>query len=306
VKLLVAFTDGSRVETVLIPARDRATLCVSTQTGCARACVFCATARMGPGRNLSAGEILEQAVMAERYQASGASMASGASEAGHAQRCVAPMAGRKAPDIRAGTGLKPAPGGAQAERYLSNVVFMGMGEPLDNYDNVRKAVILLAEPKAFGIGARKITISTSGVVPGIRRMADDGLPARLTVSLGAPEDGMRDRLMPINRKWPLADLAAACEYYRDRTRRPVTIAYALLGGINDTPEMAERLARFANRVGAKVNLIACNPGRGFTRPPEGDIRRFQEILVENGVLALLRRERGGDISGACGQLAVGP
>jgi len=117
---------------------------------------------------------------------------------------------------------------------------------------------------------------------------------------------MRDRLMPVNRKWPLTELAAACEYYRDRTRRPVTIAYILLGGINDTPEIAERLARFALRAGAKVNLIACNPARGFTRPPEGDIRRFQEILVENGVLALLRRERGGDISGACGQLAVGP
>jgi len=319
VKLLVAFTDGSRVETVLIPepgrrgqlgnaprnARDRVTLCVSTQTGCGRACVFCATATMGPGRNLTAGEILEQAVVAERHRLGGAAPG-GAAPGGAAPGGATPNSEALNSETLKGktAGLRPG-SGPKAGRILSNVVFMGMGEPLDNYDNVRRAVTLLANPKAFGIGARKITVSTSGVVPGIRKMADDGLPARLTVSLGAPEDGLRDRLMPINRKWPLAEIEEACAYYRTRTRRAVTIAYVLLDGINDTPELARRLAGLALRVGAKVNLIACNPARGFARPSEGGIRRFQETLVESGVLTLLRRERGSDISGACGQLAVG-
>jgi 23S rRNA (adenine2503-C2)-methyltransferase len=257
-KFLIAFTDGEKVETVLIPERNRVTLCVSTASGCARGCEFCATAMMGLKRYLTAGEILEQVTIA-------------------------------------GT-----------RRPVSNVVFMGMGEPLDNYDAVRRAIILLAEPKAFGIGARRITVSTSGVVPGIRRMADDGVPARLTVSLGAPEDGLRDRLMPINRKWPLAELAEACEYYRQKTRRAVTIAYVLLRGVNDSPELAGRLAGFAKRIGAKVNLIACNRARGFECPPERDIRRFQEEVMKDGILTLVRRERGGSISGACGQLAVRP
>jgi 23S rRNA (adenine2503-C2)-methyltransferase len=253
---LIRLRDGAMVESVVIPERGRVTLCVSSQAGCARGCSFCATARLGPGRNLEAGEILEQAVIARRS----------------------------------------AP--------VSNVVFMGMGEPLDNYEAVRRAVLLLASRQGFNIGARHIVVSTAGVVPGIRRLAADGLPCQLTVSLNAPDDGLRSRLMPVNRAWPLAELEDACREYAERTGRRVTLAYVLLRGVNDAPRHASKLASIARGLGAKVNLIPWNRAANFERPTDDAVAGFQRILVDAGVLTLLRKERGGTIGAACGQLAL--
>jgi len=255
-RFLLTLRDGAMVESVVIPERGRVTLCVSSQAGCARGCAFCATARLGLLRNLEAGEILEQAVMASR---------------------VSP---------------------------ISNVVFMGMGEPLDNYDQVRRAVVLLASPLGFNIGQRHIVVSTAGIVPGIRRLATDGLPCQLTVSLNAPDDALRSRLMPVNRAWPLAELQDACREYVTRTGKRVTFAYVLLRGINDSPRQAGKLGAIARGLGAKVNLIPWNRSTGFERPSEAAISTFQEALKATGVLTLMRRERGGTIGAACGQLAL--
>lgn len=262
-KLLIGLTDGERVETVIIPERQRTTLCVSTQAGCARGCAFCATGRVKFRRNLSAGEILEQVVIARR----------------------------RAP--------------------VTNVVFMGMGEPLDNFENVRRAILLLTSPAAFGLGRRHVTLSTAGVVPGIERLAREGVPARLTVSLNAPRDKLRSRLMPVNRTWPLAKLQQACREHIDALGLGVTFAYVLLKDINDSPACARELAILCSRLSlrsgspAKVNLIAGNPATGFSPPGPERINRFQEALRERGVLALFRRGRGEDISAACGQLTAG-
>ena len=261
-KFLIRLRDGAGIEMVLIPERGRVTLCASTQVGCARGCVFCATGRVRLVRDLTAAEIIEQAIIARR----------------------------RSP--------------------VSNVVFMGMGEPLDNYDNVRRAVILLTSPKAFALGQRHVTISTSGVVPGILRMTRDRVPARLTISLNAADDGLRARLMPVNKRWPLAEIERACLEYIRETRKGVTLAYVLLGGVNDADTHARRLAAIANRLSpgrelrAKVNLIACNDATGFKRPGEERLLGFQETLKKAGVLALIRRERGGQIAAACGQLAA--
>jgi 23S rRNA (adenine2503-C2)-methyltransferase len=261
-KLLIKLKDGARVETVWIPEKSRTTLCISTQVGCARRCAFCATGRAKFVRNLTAGEILEQAVIARR-------------------------------------------------RWLvSNVVFMGMGEPFDNYENVRRAAILLTSPQAFGLGQRHVTISTAGVVPGILRMARDRVPAQLTVSLNAPEDELRAKLMPINRCWPLAEIERACLDYTAETGKGITLAYVMLKDVNDSLNHARRLAAMAKRLSprrdrrAKVNLIACNEATGFERPAEEKVMIFQEALKKTGTLALIRRERGGSIAAACGQLAA--
>ncbi len=255
-KQLVSFRDGARAESVIIPERGRTTLCLSTQAGCGRTCAFCATAQVRLRRNLTAGEILEQALIASR------------------------------------------------SAKLTNVVFMGQGEPFDNYDNIRRAVLLLNSPRGFGLGNRHITVSTAGVVPGILRMAGDGLPAGLTVSLNAPDDALRSRLMPINRTWPLAVLMDACVEYARASRRSPTFAYVLFRGLNDSAAHASRLAALARKVRAKVNLIPCNPARGFERPPEDAVLRFQSALRRGGIGAFYRRERGGDIAAACGQLAL--
>jgi len=187
---------------------------------------------------------------------------------------------------------------------VSNVVFMGMGEPLDNYDQVRRAVSLLAARQAFNIGARHIVVSTAGVVPGIRRLAVDALPCQLTVSLNAPDDALRSRLMPVNRTWPIAELLDACREYAARTAKRVTLAYVLLKDVNDSPRQAGKLADIARGVGAKVNLIPWNRSAGFERPSEPAVAAFQKALMARGVLTLLRKERGGTIGAACGQLAL--
>ena len=266
-KLLLECVDGERIESVLIPSRDgRATVCVSTQAGCAFGCAFCATGKCGFDRDLSAGEIVGQFMAAAAVSES-------------------------------------RPHGARP----SNVVFMGMGEPFANYDNVLKAVRILNDPDGLAIGARRITLSTCGVVPGIKRLAAEGLQVELSVSLHAPEDGLRSRIMPVNRRWPLDELIAACRDYTEATGRIVTFEYTLVGGLNDSAEMAAKLAALARKTRGRVNLIPLSKVAHFEGdpPPPETCAAFMKALERAGVNATLRRSKGGSAAAACGQLRLG-
>ena len=259
VKWLWALADGSRVETVLMHYRDRSTVCVSTQAGCAMACSFCATGQAGFTRHLTAGEIVEQVVRARR---------------------------------------------AAEPRRLSNVVFMGMGEPLANYGPVWAAVDRLHDD--LGLSARHLTVSTVGLVPGIRRLAGERLPVNLAVSLHAANDALRDELVPINRRYPLAALMEACAAYLAAKGRRLSFEWALIDGVNDRPSDAAELAVLARPLAAHVNLIPLNPTPGYAvrgTPPAG-VRAFRDRLRDEGVNATVRRNRGTDIDAACGQLAA--
>lgn len=255
-KFLWRLGDGATIETVLMGYPDRATVCVSTQAGCAMACRFCATGQAGFERHLSVGEIVEQVVRAARA----------------------------------------------TEQRVSNVVFMGMGEPLANYDATWAAVERLHD--AVGISARHLTISTVGLVPGIRRLAAARLPVSLAVSLHLAEDRRRDDLVPINRRYPLDELAAACEEYVTATHRRLSLEWAMIEGVNDAALDAEQLASFARPLRAHVNLIPLNrtPGYEFTGSPPRTIAWFRRRLGELGVNATVRVNRGDDIDAACGQL----
>jgi 23S rRNA (adenine2503-C2)-methyltransferase len=263
VKWLFALDGGARVETVLMHYRERSTVCVSSQAGCAMACGFCATGQAGLQRHLSVGEIVEQVVRAARR--------------------------------------------ARADgRRLGNVVFMGMGEPLANYDRVWPAVERAHHD--LGLSARHLTLSTVGIVPGIRRLAAEDLPVNLAVSLHAANDSLRDELVPINRRYPLSVLVAACgDYLRAKGRR-LSFEWALIDGTNDRPSDARELADLARGLPlpAHVNLIPLNPTPGYPArptPPDG-VRRFRRHLDDLGVNATVRRNRGSDIDAACGQLAA--
>jgi 23S rRNA (adenine2503-C2)-methyltransferase len=259
VKWLWGLADGTSIETVLMHYPDRSTVCVSTQAGCAMACGFCATGQAGFERNLSTGEIVEQAVAAGR-----AAAASG--------------------------------------RRLSNVVFMGMGEPMANYDRVWAAVERMHDD--MGLSARHLTMSTVGIVPGIRRLAGERLPVNLAVSLHAANDALRDSLVPINRRYPLSVLTAACADYLAAKGRRLSFEWALIDGVNDRPVDARELAELARPLGAHVNLIPLNPTPGFlTRgTPAAGVTDFRDRLVGVGVNATVRRNRGTAIDAACGQL----
>jgi 23S rRNA (adenine2503-C2)-methyltransferase len=259
VKWLWSLHDGARIETVLMRYPDRATVCVSSQAGCAMACGFCATGQAGFQRHLTAGEIVEQVVEAVRR--------------------------------------------ARPQR-LSNVVFMGMGEPLANYDSTWAAVERIHDD--LGISARHLTVSTVGVVPGIRRLATERLPVNLAVSLHAANDALRDELVPLNRRYPLAALTAACGDYLAAKGRRLSFEWALIDGVNDRRRDAAELAAVARPLGAHVNLIPLNPTPGYaTRgTPAARVREFRDRLREVGVNATVRRNRGTDISAACGQLAA--
>ena len=257
VKWLWRLADGARVETVLMHYRDRATVCVSTQAGCAMACGFCATGQAGFERHLEVGEIVEQVINAIRV-------------------------------------ARP--------RRVSNVVFMGMGEPLANYDRTWRAVERLHDD--VGISARHLTLSTVGIVPGIRRLAKELLPVNLAVSLHAGNDTLRDELVPINRRYPLADLVAACRVYLAAKGRRLSLEWALIDGVNDRPTDAVELAAIARDLRAHVNLIPLNPTPGYAvrGPSPAHVRAFRERLTDLGVNATVRRNRGTDIDAACGQL----
>jgi 23S rRNA (adenine2503-C2)-methyltransferase len=264
VKWLWSLADGSRIETVLMCYPGRATVCVSSQAGCAMGCGFCATGQAGFERHLTTGEILEQVVAARRRATAG-------------------------------------PGGP---RRLSNVVFMGMGEPLANYDRVWEAVERLHG--AMGLSARHLTLSTVGVVPGIRRLAGERLPVNLAVSLHAANDALRDELVPVNRHWPLAALVDACRTYVAAKGRRLSFEWALIAGVNDRPSHARELAALTRAVAppAHVNLIPLNPTPGFATPgtPPAGVRAFRDRLADLGVNATIRRNRGVSIDAACGQL----
>jgi 23S rRNA (adenine2503-C2)-methyltransferase len=260
VKWLWALADGARIETVLMHYDDRATVCVSTQAGCAMACGFCATGQAGFERHLSAGEIVEQVVRARR---------------------------------RAG------------DRRVSNVVFMGMGEPLANFDTTWAAVHRIHDD--LGIGARHLTVSTVGLVPGIRRLTGADLPVNLAVSLHAADDELRDRLVPINRRYPLETLLATCDAYVATTRRRLSLEWALIHEVNDRYVDADRLAAVARRLRAHVNLIPLNPTPGFAvrGSSRNRVHAFRRALEDRGVNVTLRDTRGSDIDAACGQLRAG-
>ncbi|MDE2294262.1 MAG: 23S rRNA (adenine(2503)-C(2))-methyltransferase RlmN [Gammaproteobacteria bacterium] len=267
-KWLLRMDETQGIETVFIPEPDRGTLCISSQVGCAMDCGFCATARQGFNRNLTAAEIIGQVWLARRE-------------------------------------LAAAAAAGETPRTITNVVFMGMGEPLANYRHVLPAMRILLDDLAYDLSRRRVTLSTSGLVPQIHRLAEDCNVA-LAVSLHAPNDALRDELVPINRKHPIAELLAACWHYLERQNgRSVTFEYVMLDRVNDQPEHARQLARLLRGRPAKLNLIPFNPfaGTRFTRSPDAAILAFRDILNDMGVIATIRRTRGGDIDAACGQLA---
>ena len=275
------FDVGKRnaVEAVFIPEDDRGTLCVSSQAGCALECAFCSTGRQGFNRNLSSAEIIGQLWQANRALGWGA------------------MAG--------GGGDRNRGSGNGSERIISNVVLMGMGEPLANLDNLLPALRLMLDDNAYGLSRRRVTVSTSGIVPAMDRLAE-ACPVALAVSLHAATDGLRDKLVPINRKYPLAELMAACQRYLVHAPRDfITFEYVMLDGINDGDADARALLHLVRDVPCKFNLIPFNPFplSGFRRSPAERVRRFASILVNGGIVTTTRKTRGDDIDAACGQLA---
>lgn len=286
-KALFRLTDGSVVESVLMVYPDRATVCVSTQAGCAMGCVFCATGRMGLLRNLSPGEIVEQVLWAARE------LRVKSAELRVTEGDLVPSS-----EIR-NSKLKTQ------NSQLTNVVFMGMGEPFANYDRWWRAVERLHDPKGFNMGARSLTVSTVGLVPGILRLAEEPLPINLAISLHAPHDELRSEMMPINRRYPIAALMEATGTYIAKTNRRVSFEYVLLQGKNDEPEQAAALAALLRGMLCHVNLIPWNPvpGTPLGRSERARVLRFQQALQEAGVACTVRVERGVAIAAACGQLA---
>ena len=273
VKWLFDVGAGNAVESVFIPEDDRGTLCVSSQAGCAVGCRFCSTGHQGFSRNLSTGEILAQLWHAE-----------------HSLRAR----------------LKTPAG----ERVITNVVMMGMGEPLQNYGALVPALRVMLDDHGYGLSRRRVTVSTSGVVPFMERLRED-LPVALAVSLHAPDDALRDPLVPLNRKYPLAELLAACKGYLERAPRDfITFEYCMLDGVNDSAEHAQALVELMRRHGAsglraKFNLIPFNPfpQSGLTRSPMARVQAFGKLLNDAGIVTTIRKTRGDDIDAACGQLA---
>jgi len=276
VKWLFDVGAGNAVETVFIPETDRGTLCVSSQAGCAIGCRFCSTGHQGFSRNLHTGEIIAQLWYAEHR-------------------------------LRQRMNLPP---GARA---IDNIVMMGMGEPLQNFAALVPALRTMLDDHGYGLSRRRVTVSTSGVVPMIDRLAED-CPVALAVSLHAPDDALRDELVPLNRKYPLADLLGACQrYLRAAPRDFITFEYCMLDGVNDSPEQARALARLVQgetaisrqRVACKINLIPFNPFpmSGLRRSPMPRVLAFAQVLTESGLVTTVRKTRGDDIDAACGQLA---
>ena len=260
-KYLLELPDGQRIESVLIYEGRRRTLCVSSQAGCALDCRFCATARMGFRRNLSAGEILDQLISVRR-------------------------------DL------------ARNDDDVTNVVMMGMGEPLHNYENVLRAIRIMNLDDGPAVGIRRITLSTVGHVPGILRLAREGLKIGLAISLNATTDEQRDQIMPVNRSWPIRTVLDAVREYQERIGRWVTFEYVLLHGFNDTSDDARRLVGLVRDLPCKVNVIPWNPVEGapYARPPQASVDRFVEILADAHLTATVRASKGSDIAAGCGQL----
>ncbi len=265
IKWLLRLDSGNCIETVFIPENDRGTLCISSQVGCALECSFCSTAQQGFNRNLTAAEIISQVVIANR-----------------ALKCI-----------------------PRNQRVISNVVLMGMGEPLLNFDNVVTAMNIMLEDNAYGLSKRRVTLSTSGVVPALDRLKEVS-DVSLALSLHAPNDALRDELVPINKKYPIQELLAACKrYISGDTKRKITIEYVLLDGVNDSVQHARELIRLLKTLPCKVNLIPFNPfpGTQYKTSSQQSIERFRNIIVKGGLVTTTRKTRGEDIDAACGQLA---
>ncbi len=263
-KMALRLEDGEVIECVLIPERDHYTLCVSSQVGCAMGCAFCLTGRMGFRRNLSAGEITSQVL--------------------------------KAQEILSSQGL-------DKKKPLRNLVFMGMGEPLANYEAVIKALNILLYSKGFDFSPRRVTVSTVGLVPQIRRLGQE-IRVKLAVSLHAADNQIRTSLVPVNKKYPLKEIIKACKNFPLKRGWRITFEYVLLAGINDSLGQAQRLAKLLRGVPAKINLIPFNedPSLPFKRPDDKTVLAFQEILMQAGYVATVRQSKGQDIAAACGQL----
>jgi 23S rRNA (adenine2503-C2)-methyltransferase len=264
IKWLIGFRGGNAVETVYIPEPKRGTLCVSSQVGCALNCSFCSTGAQGFARNLSCGEVIGQVWLAAR-------------SLGHQRN---------------------------GERRITNIVMMGMGEPLLNFDAVVAAMSLMRNDLGFGFAAKRVTLSTAGLVPGINRLRET-LDVALAVSLHSPVDDVRTELVPLNRKYPIAELMKACsEYVSEKHKRSVTFEYTLIDGVNDLPEHAHKLVKLLRRLRSKLNLIPFNPfpGTQYRCSSEERIKEFQEIVMRGGLIATVRKTRGEDIDAACGQL----
>jgi 23S rRNA (adenine2503-C2)-methyltransferase len=258
---LLRLHDGQTIETVLMRFKGRATVCVSTQAGCAMGCVFCATGQMGLARHLSPGEIVAQVL--------------------HVTRLL-----------------------RQSGESLRNIVLMGMGEPLHNYDATMEAVDILVDQTGLSIAPRFITLSTVGVVPGIRRLADEERPVLLAVSLHGATDAERAALVPVGKRWPLDELMEACRYYSEKRKRRIFFEWTLIAGKNDTPEQAHALGRLLRGMDAHVNVIPLNPTLGYGGAPSSPeaVRAFQDVLASYGLPSTVRQRRGIDIDAGCGQL----
>jgi 23S rRNA (adenine2503-C2)-methyltransferase len=264
-KWLLKLADGNCIETVFIPEVERGTLCVSSQVGCTLNCTFCSTGHQGFNRNLDAHEIIAQLWVANRA-----------------------------------LGRDP-----KGERIITNVVLMGMGEPLLNFDNVVAAMRIMLDDMGYGLSRRRVTLSTAGVVPMLERLRE-ACPVSLAVSLHAPTDALRNELVPLNRKYPIAELLAACKrYVAGDGRRRITFEYVMLDGVNDSREHARQLVALLRDVPSKVNLIPFNPfpAARYRRSDRATIDRFRDVLMQAGLMTVTRRTRGDDIDAACGQLA---
>jgi 23S rRNA (adenine2503-C2)-methyltransferase len=261
-KFLLRLADGRHIESVFIPDTPANTFCISTQVGCAMACAFCLTGKMGLVRNLTAGEIAGQ--------------------------------------------VRVLAGALEMRDKKFNIVLMGMGEPLHNYDDTMRALRILADEHGFGLSARRITLSTVGLLPALERLARESVMPNLAISLHAPTDLQRGELVPINKKYGVADIIAACQRFPLNRRSRITFEYVLLAGVNDSPQDARKLAKLVAGVKSKVNLIPLNaaPGIPFERPSDEVIDRFAKIVADHGVSVSVRKSRGRDIRAACGQLIV--
>ncbi|MBI2295366.1 MAG: 23S rRNA (adenine(2503)-C(2))-methyltransferase RlmN [Betaproteobacteria bacterium] len=284
-KWLLDVGTGNAIETVFIPETHRGTLCISSQAGCALACTFCSTGHQGFNRNLMVEEIIGQLWLASRALRSRDALSAGFRTA---QSAVDRLGQRD-----------------HGERAISNVVMMGMGEPLANFENVVAAMQLMLDDSAYGLSRRRVTLSTAGLVPGIDRLRD-ACPVALAVSLHAPNDELRNELVPINRKHPIRELLAACLRYIEKAPRDfVTFEYVMLAGVNDSVAQARELVKLVKSVPCKINLIPFNPfsGTSYTRSGPEAIAHFRDVLMQAGLVATIRKTRGDDIEAACGQLA---
>ncbi len=273
-KFLFRLSDNKTIETVLIPEKDRQTLCISSQVGCKMRCQFCATGSMGYYRNLTVNEIVSQVWSINRLL--------------HSKNS------ENSEEIKE----------SENKKTVTNIVFMGMGEPLDNFDQVVDAVNIFTEMQGLGISQRKVIVSTCGIVQKFQPLADQ-TNARLAISLHSPDDEVRTKIMPINKKYDIASIMEGCKYYYRQTKKSITFEYILINGVNDSIETAKRLVKLLKPISCKINLIPYNQNSSssFTAPDEKTIKSFQKYLLDNDIRALLRITRGDDITAACGQLS---